>query len=71
MLEPYQPFFISAALAALLFAWRAIFRPLPACKPGDACAIPQVQTSYKLIFGAVLILVLIAIGFPYLAPLFY
>lgn len=71
MLEPYRPFFIVAALVALLFAWRGIFRSVQACKPGDVCAIPQVRTSYRLIFGIVALLVLLAIGFPYVAPFFY
>ena len=28
VLEPYRPLFISAALVALFFAWRRIFRPV-------------------------------------------
>ena len=71
MLEPYRPFFIGAALIALFFGWRRIFRPAEACKPGEVCAIPQVQTAYKLIFWIVAALVLVALGFPYVAPLFY
>ena len=71
ILEPYRPLFIAAALVAMLFAWRRIYRPAQACKPGDVCAIPQVQTTYKLIFWVVAALVLIALGFPYVVPLFY
>lgn len=71
MLEPYRPIFIGAALIALFFAWRAIFRPAHACKPGEVCAIPQVRTTYKLIFWIVAALVLVALGFPYVMPFFY
>jgi len=71
VLEPYRPIFIGAALVALFFAWRSIFRPVEACKPGEVCAIPQVRRTYKLIFGVVVVLVLIALGFPYVLPLFY
>jgi mercuric ion transport protein len=40
VLEPYRPIFIGAALVALFFAWRRIYRPAQACKPGEVCAIP-------------------------------
>src|SRR5260370_29728637 len=70
-LEPYRPIFIGAALVALFFAWRRIFRPADACKPGEVCALPQVRTTYKLIFWIVAALVLIALIFPYVLPFFY
>ena len=62
---------IGVALVALFFAWRRIFRPARACAPDDACAVPQVRTAYKVIFWIVAALVLIALVFPYLMPLFY
>jgi mercuric ion transport protein len=31
VLEPYRPFFIGAALVALFFAYRRIFRPAQVC----------------------------------------
>jgi mercuric ion transport protein len=71
VLEPYRPLFIGAALVALFFAYRRIFRPASACKPGEVCAIPQVRSSYRLLFWVVLALVLVALGFPYILPLFY
>lgn len=71
MLEPYRPFFIGAALIALFLAWRRIFRPAAACKPGEVCAMPQVRTTYKLIFWIVVALVVVALGFPYVLPFFY
>jgi mercuric ion transport protein len=33
--------------------------------------VPQVRTTYKLLFGLVTALVLVALGFPYILPLFY
>ena len=71
VLEPYRPIFIGAALVALYFAGRRIFRPVQACQPGEVCAIPQVRTAYKIIFWVVAALVLIALAFPYVLPLFY
>jgi mercuric ion transport protein len=71
VLEPYRPIFIGAALVALFFAWRRIWRPAAACRPGEICAVPQVKTTYKALFWLVAALVAIAFGFPYLAPRFY
>lgn len=71
VLEPYRPIFIGAALVALFFARRRIFRPAQACKPGEVCALPQVRRTYKTLFWAVAALVLVALVFPYVLPLFY
>ena len=71
LLEPYRPIFIAVALLALFFAGRHIFRPVQACEPGEVCAIPQVNTTYKTLFWVVAALVLIALVFPYITPLFY
>ena len=70
-LEPYRPLFIGAALVAMVFAYRQIFKPAAECKPGDVCAIPQVRTCYRIIFWVVAALVLIALAFPYVVPFFY
>ena len=70
VLEPYRPSFFGAALVAFFFAYWRIFRPAQACKPGEVCAVPQVKTAYKIIFGIVAALTGIALAFPsILAPL--
>lgn len=71
LLEPYRPIFIGAALIALFFAWRRIWRPVTACAPGEVCALPQINRSYKVLFGIVVALVIIALSFPLVAPWFY
>ncbi len=71
LLEPYRPVFIAAALVALYFAWRRIWRPAIVCAPGAVCAAPPVHRAYKLLFGLVALLVLVALVFPYFAPFFY
>lgn len=71
VLEPFQPIFIGVALVAMVFAWRRIYRPAQACSPGDVCAMPQVRSTYKLLFWVVAALILVALGFPSIAPLFY
>ncbi|HCC82323.1 MULTISPECIES: mercuric ion transporter MerT [unclassified Methylophaga] len=70
-LEPYRPWFIGAALVAMVFAWRRIYRPAQDCQPGDVCAVPQVRTTYKVVFWIVALLILTALAFPYVLPLFY
>lgn len=70
-LEPYRPIFIGAALLALYFAWRRIFRPAQACLPGELCALPRVRRSYQLMFWVVATLAAVAMAYPYLLPLFY
>lgn len=71
VLEPYRPLFLGAGVIALFFAWRRIFRPVHACNPGEVCAVPRVRTLYKAIFWLVAALVLVALAFPYILPLFY
>jgi len=71
VLEPYRPLFIGAALVAMVFAYRRIFRPARACEPGEVCAVPKARTTYKVIFWVVAALVLVALAFPYILPLFY
>ncbi len=71
LLEPYRPIFVGAALIALFFAYRRIFRPATTCKPGEVCTIVRVRSAYKVLFCLVAALVVVALAFPYIAPLFY
>jgi mercuric ion transport protein len=70
-LEPYRPLFLGAALVAMYFAWRRIFRPAQDCQPGEVCAVPQVRRAYRIVFWIVAAVVLVALAFPYVLPLFY
>ena len=70
-LEPFRPFFLGAALLAMLFAYRRIYRPVAECNPGDLCALPENQRIYKALFWVVAVLVIVAFGFPYVLPFFY
>ena len=71
MMEPYSHFFLAAALVAMFFAYRRIYRPAQVCKPGEVCSIPQVRVSYKIIFWIVAALILVALGYPYVVPYLY
>jgi mercuric ion transport protein len=71
LLEPYRPLFLGAALVALGFTWRRIYRPAAQCNPGEVCAVPPVRRRYKIGFWSVAALLLVMLTFPYFAPLFY
>lgn len=72
LLEPLRPMFLIIAVTALVFAYRRIFlAPTANCEPGTLCAAPKIQSTYKVVFWVVAALVLLSLGFPSLAPLFY
>ena len=70
-IEPYRPVLIGAALVALFLAGRRIWAKAPACTSGQVCAVPTVRRGYRLLFGIVVALVIVALGFPLVAPWFY
>jgi len=70
-LDPYRPLFVVAAVVALCFAYRQIFRRAVACTPDDVCAVPQVRNAYTTLFWLVAALTLMAVSFPFIAPLLY
>ena len=70
-LEPYRPIFVGAALVALYFAHRRIFRPAADCEPGEVCAVPAVNRAYRILFWIVVALLAVALAYPLVAPLFY
>lgn len=73
VLEPFQPYFLGAAVIALFFAWKKIYRvpAAAACTPGSLCAMPHTNWIYKVLFWVVAALIALALAFPTLAPLFY
>ena len=71
VLQPYQPYFVAAAMVALVLAARRIWRPVQQCAPGEVCALPTVRRGYQLLFVVVCVLLLLALVFPFVAPWFY
>ncbi|MGA8513713.1 MAG: mercuric ion transporter MerT [Burkholderiaceae bacterium] len=71
VLTPFQPVFIGAALLALFFAGKRIWRPAAQCAPGEACALPQVKLAYQVLYLVVCALLLAVLGFPFIAHWFY
>ncbi len=69
LLEPYRPLFIAAVLA--LFGWAGwkVYRPVEACEPGTACAIPQVRKRRQVIFWITAIVALVLVTSTYWIPL--
>ncbi|MGY2492863.1 mercuric transporter MerT family protein [Cupriavidus sp. CP313] len=70
-LEPFQPFFISAAVGLFAFAIYRLYRKPEACNPGEACAVPAVQRRQRAIFWIVALSAVALMTFPLYAPLFY
>ena len=68
--EPYQPIFLAVAAGALFLAWRGIWRA-PDCSDDRACAGSTAKRAQKAIFLTVTALLVLALGFPIAAPLFY
>lgn len=70
-LEPYQPYFVAAALAAFGHAFYRLYRRQEVCAPGEACATPAVRRRQRLIFWVVALVAAALMAFPLYAPLFY
>lgn len=71
VLSPFQPVFIGAALLALFFAGKRIWRPAAQCAPDEVCALPQVKLAYQVLYLVVCALLLAVLGFPFIAHWFY
>jgi mercuric ion transport protein len=70
-LEVYRPLFVGVAVLALAIAGRRIFSPAATCRNGAPCTGPRWRRTSRALFWLVAALLLLAVGFPYLAPHFY
>jgi mercuric ion transport protein len=70
-LEPYQPYFIAAAVTFFGFAFYRLYMRSAECAPGDACAVPNTRKRQKLLFWMVSVIALALMSTPIYAPLFY
>lgn len=71
LLEPFRLYFIGLSALALAVSWRRIWRPAAACAPDVLCAAPEFSWTYKVGYLLVLILLLVGVTFPWIAPWFY
>jgi mercuric ion transport protein len=69
--EPARPLFMLATLALFGAAGWKLYRAPEVCDPGEVCADPRVRTRQRVIFWAMLVVVVPLLAFPWYAPLFY
>jgi mercuric ion transport protein len=70
-LAPYQPCFIAATIGFLGYGYWLVFRSSKrACADGAACARPLSKRIVKTSLILATILVVAALGFDFIAPLF-
>src|SRR5713101_5669730 len=70
-LEPYQPVFVAITLGFLGYGFYLVYRtPKVACAEGSYCAKPSSGRTARIGLWTATVLVVIALGFPKLAPLF-
>lgn len=70
-LEPYQPIFAAITFGFLGYGFYFVYRkPKVACAEGSYCAKPSSGRTAKIGLWAATVLVVAALGFPKLAPLF-
>jgi mercuric ion transport protein len=70
-LEPYQPIFAAATLGFLGYGFYLVYRkPKAACADASYCAKPSSGRTARIGLWTATVVVIIALGFPKLAPLF-
>jgi len=70
-LAPYQPYFLAATLGFLGYGYWLVYRSSKlACADGEACARPLPNRIVKTGLILATILVIAALGFDFVAPLF-
>lgn len=70
-LEPYQPIFAAVTFGFLGYGFYLVYRkPKVACAEDSYCAKPSSGRTAKIGLWTATVLVVIALGFPKLAPLF-
>jgi mercuric ion transport protein len=70
-LEPYQPIFAVITFGFLGYGFYLVYRkPNAACAEDSYCAKPSSGRTTKIGLWAATVVVIIALGFPKLAPLF-
>lgn len=68
-LAPFQPYFIAAAVICLGTGYWLVYRSRAACVDGELCSAPLADRLVKSVLGLATVLVILAIGFNFVAPL--
>jgi mercuric ion transport protein len=70
-LAPYQPVFVAIAAASIGCGFYLVYRrPRAVCEDGSYCASSRASQLTKAGLWVAALLIVIAVGFPKLAPLF-
>jgi mercuric ion transport protein len=70
-LEPYQPIFALLAFGFLAYGFYHVYRkPQVACAEGTYCATPSSARTTRIGLWTAVVLIVIALGFPKIAPFF-
>lgn len=71
-LAPYQPYFLGLTAVFLAGGFYLVYRKRSvACEDGSYCARPASDRIAKIGLWSATVLVALAVGFPYLAPLIF
>jgi mercuric ion transport protein len=71
-LAPYQPYFIAATIACLGYGYWLVYRSSKMrCADGEVCARPLSNRLVKLGLILATALAAVALGFDFLAPVFF
>jgi len=68
-LAPFQPYFIAAAVVCLGAGYWLVYRSRVACADHGTCSAPVADRFVKSVLGLAIVLVVLAIGFNFFAPL--
>ncbi|MEE8483147.1 MAG: mercuric transporter MerT family protein [Nitrospinota bacterium] len=70
-LAPYQPIFLAISILFLGYGYYLVYRkPKTDCAEGESCARPLPNRIVKISLWVATALVLAALAFPYLVPIF-
>ncbi len=67
-LEPYRPIFIGVVLVFLGLAFRKLYLVPRQCAPDDTCAVPSTLRNQRIVFWAVMVILLVLVTFPWYGP---
>lgn len=68
-LAPLQPYFIAAAIVCLGAGYWLVYRSRAACADGGTCRTPVADRFVKSVLSLATALVILAMGFNFVAPL--
>ena len=70
-LEPYRPYFLTAAVIFVAIGfWKVYKKPKASdCKPGTFCAMPKSDRINKVMLWVATTVIVLVLVYPYVAPI--